>query len=944
VTWPVQLDPRRINLHVEERISAEDASRQMATAAEILRRLEGQPGLVLADEVGMGKTFVALAVAVSAIWADRGRNPVVVMVPPSLKDKWPTDFATFVRLCVKQEEERAKLKARQAWSGLDFFRVFDDPLSRRPSIVFLTHGAFHRNLSDPWVKLDILKFAMRGAHLGARRDALPRFAPSLLRVKSRSGQELFEQLFRSEPDRWRELLTRYDEDPGDDPVPEAIHKVLERGSADLSALKEQLGLLPIRESAYIEDRLKGARQALNEAMQEIWRRALIEARFRSPLLVLDEAHHLKNPSTKLASLFVVDEADEDARVLTGALSNGFERMLFLTATPFQLGHGELLNVLDRFEAIDWRSAPEGMTREAFAGARERLCKALDAAQLAATELDREWGRLSSKDLVAAQGEALDVEGWWRRVQAHPDEQAPRVQLVLRAFARAKMALGAAQEALRPWVIRHMRPRVLEASEGLRRRVRLTGSAIRSGHQEESAGLPIEDSSLLPFLLAARCQSMVARAAKRTGQASRATFAEGLASSYEAFLETRQHDGTEDGASDLLDDDVPPSGTQEQDTVFDRYLRKLHEALPGESEYAQHPKVLALTERVKELWTCGEKVVVFCHFRATGRALTKHLSRTLEAELRRLAAEKLGVDEKKAMEVLRRRGEAFHDEARPVRRALDAVLEELLAAAPGLAAEEKARMSDVVRRFVRTPLFLARYVDLRDEDEPDALRRALTIPDGSGASLNEKLKYFVHFIGMRCQPEERAGYLEALESIQSGTRLQRDEEGSEAMLLPAVRRADGGVGPETRRNLLLAFNTPFFPEVLVASSVLAEGVDLHLYCRYLIHHDLSWNPSTIEQRTGRVDRIGAKAERVKQSINVFMPFVAGTQDEKMYRVVCDRERWFQVVMGEKYQTDEFATDRGAERVPLPLAAAEQLVMRLEVDGGTEPQQAGKQLGA
>jgi len=52
-----------INLHVEGRITGDDAHRQERSAREILRRLAAQPGVVLADEVGMGKTFVALAVA-----------------------------------------------------------------------------------------------------------------------------------------------------------------------------------------------------------------------------------------------------------------------------------------------------------------------------------------------------------------------------------------------------------------------------------------------------------------------------------------------------------------------------------------------------------------------------------------------------------------------------------------------------------------------------------------------------------------------------------------------------------------------------------------------------------------------------------------------------------------------------------------------------------------
>jgi superfamily II DNA/RNA helicase len=193
-----------------------------------------------------------------------------------------------------------------------------------------------------------------------------------------------------------------------------------------------------------------------------------------------------------------------------------------------------------------------------------------------------------------------------------------------------------------------------------------------------------------------------------------------------------------------------------------------------------------------------------------------------------------------------------------------------------------------------------------------------------------------FLARRCVAEERAEYLEALAQIQTGT-FRREitdptDPTDEVRFLPNVRLANGEVRPETRRRLMLTFNTPFFPEILIASSVLAEGVDLHLDCRFVIHHDLCWNPSTIEQRTGRVDRIGAKAERARKPIHVYLPFVTATQDEKMFRVVRDRERWFSVVMGEKYQTDEQSTDRLAERIAFPEAAAKALAFDLSVAKG------------
>ena len=84
-----------------DRISAEDAERQERTAQEILRRLAEQPGLILADEVGMGKTFVALAVAASVALTRPDDGPVVVMVPPSLKHKWPKDWDVFREHCLR---------------------------------------------------------------------------------------------------------------------------------------------------------------------------------------------------------------------------------------------------------------------------------------------------------------------------------------------------------------------------------------------------------------------------------------------------------------------------------------------------------------------------------------------------------------------------------------------------------------------------------------------------------------------------------------------------------------------------------------------------------------------------------------------------------------------------------------------------------------------------
>ena len=78
--------------------------------------------------------------------------------------------------------------------------------------------------------------------------------------------------------------------------------------------------------------------------------------------------------------------------------------------------------------------------------------------------------------------------------------------------------------------------------------------------------------------------------------------------------------------------------------------------------------------------------------------------------------------------------------------------------------------------------------------------------------------------------------------------------------------------ETNRgSILKAFNTPFYPNVLVATSVLQEGVNLHYHCNEIIHYGLAWTQGDNEQRVGRVDRLNGKMEKqLENSDNAILP--------------------------------------------------------------------------
>lgn len=91
------------------------------------------------------------------------------------------------------------------------------------------------------------------------------------------------------------------------------------------------------------------------------------------------------------------------------------------------------------------------------------------------------------------------------------------------------------------------------------------------------------------------------------------------------------------------------------------------------------------------------------------------------------------------------------------------------------------------------------------------------------------------------------------------------------------------GETKRESIVKAFNSPFYPDVLVATSVLQEGVDLHYHCSEVIHYGIAWTQGDNEQRVGRVDRMFGKLEsRLKADSNatlpIHFPFLKNTIDQ------------------------------------------------------------------
>lgn len=98
--------------------------------------------------------------------------------------------------------------------------------------------------------------------------------------------------------------------------------------------------------------------------------------------------------------------------------------------------------------------------------------------------------------------------------------------------------------------------------------------------------------------------------------------------------------------------------------------------------------------------------------------------------------------------------------------------------------------------------------------------------------------------------------------------------------------------QSKQETIDQFRNTASERVLVSTEVAAEGVDLQ-FCRVLVNYDLPWNPTRVEQRIGRIDRLGQKAEL----IHVWNLYFQNTIDERIVSRLLDRLRIFEESLGE-----------------------------------------------
>ncbi len=482
----------------QERMSDEDAARQPASVTKILEAFFGSPDSraeiqLLADEVGMGKTFVALATAYAVLDVLRHKpseeqppelkkcyRAVLVVTPAgnhALTEKWNREVEAFRTRCSRNPDATRWFQSRICQTPEDLVeslcRAHDlrrDP-TKAPCVIVCQGNIFTRRLRDAGERLRFLTaclFRWWGNRLNreeryqmVRRAAEIRGFSSWAGLAQRVGkgeyevnlwdfneQETYLSSSPRERTTWAPLLQgRYEQTPF---TYSAVAKALEQYSSTIEGedflhgggervregSAEPRGLLPY--CKWVADRkghaewyFNGFKERLLDLYREMIPMLLKNMKLDLPLVIADEAHHWRHSQR------------QDCQAFRRYLAPLARRLLLLTATPFQLHRDELLEVLGTADSME--PAIGAQQVELLRRRRGQLSEAMSASEEAGRSFSREWGALAEQmarlnpNLSATEGRLLAER---RSSHAGSREAVERIAQCSGAPTRGCIAKGA----------------------------------------------------------------------------------------------------------------------------------------------------------------------------------------------------------------------------------------------------------------------------------------------------------------------------------------------------------------------------------------------------------------------------------------------------------------------------------------------------------------------
>ena len=923
---------------VDETVDRATIRLQLETASALRDRLDASGGVILGDEVGAGKTYIAFALIAQALQKSPDRG-VVILVPSSLLlKKWCRQLREYLRMAVRDQTVGHELASRivtidKTMRNDGSFQGEWGDRAPRNAIVIAQHNAYSGKTSEA-DKRACVKAAARRLDLGRRPQI-----PALLRacqIKSDGSWA-----------RW------------------ARDDVL-----DASTLEP---LRPVLE-AYLDgdrDLWDPMRFAVQEVRLNVGRRLLPDA----ALVIIDEAHNLK--STESANY----------RALMSVLSAQFDALLFLTATPFQLGRDELVNIVRFFRharAYENREREFTARLDAMRTGMTGWVRALDHFRAGWQELDVE--------------QASECRGLIERGEVLRDGSGTPVEQTARLFRDCLVAKRELETGLRPFLVRSVRERLHDERPGVPAELIADDSRIPLALVDRLI-TEILESKRRTFIASALISACSSWDALRAAAVSRESEDDAVDPHTRTVLNQMMHRGVV-GAHPKVEQtlEVCRAGLRQGDKTLvfverEQTGRHLRDQLMAEfPEGVDRAARERLQDRSRFGWpSLRENYLHTIYPLAFGEDADPGSASALvdlgwARELwRRVDPEGPARDyviEKRFWEhvlfrVASERNPAWRSAVQSPELAQSVLnlLEpdyivnglDLRAGATG----RRARVSDTdLRAEARDPRlqFAAAFIAYPSPWKVGRSQLAHLSPELRSEFVDKAASAFAHshfrneLAGREIEGDAAAHFRAAADLLldRAGTWPHRFEAlADQAREAVAAKDADdratrvdaliaalgssnriqyisGGTGPDTQRNAVDGFNTPLYPEVIITTPVLAEGLDLHRFCRRVVHHDLPWNPAKLEQRTGRVDRVGSLAQRLSREtgaqpvpIDVWLPYVPGTYDEFIFERVMARRREFRCILGNR---PEWQGDGSLGEDERGTPWDEALASRLQVDLG------------
>lgn len=930
---------------LERRVPRAEIDRQLQTALAVRERLNRSGGVVLGDEVGSGKTFVTFAVLVEALRRSPWRGAVVCAPNVLVRNKWCRQMRDYFRACLPQAEADA-LVARI----LPMDRGFADDGSldvaragravERDSIVVATHTVFGGQVR----KAD-------------QRSCLDAALRKLEVARGRRRATLFAAC-------------------GLDPTVSGAESWAQQASLDVEILGPLERL--IERYAAGERRAGSLLEEFKTAVKEVRTRVAANLFPDATLLVVDEAHAMRGHGAARTSLF-------------GVADGRFSDLLLLTATPFQIERDELVRIVELFEhgtSGAARGKELEAQRVALKGGMDTFTDACERFRAAWSDLSPVQRREGTQALLRSDGPApAPTVAAARDALRVAVRSRDELETVIRPFVVRSVVEphhrehGAVEDRFRVPSSRvplALVDRLLTQMLGAGDRtfissalvnatsswVSLFGSSVlgqRPGTAARSTRRVLEtlreDNLLGPHPKVEQTVGLCLEAAERGEKTL--VFVE--------RIETGQHLAKRISEKLDVSSQLSTNSAQNQlralqgrerpgwNILRENLLRSVYPKVYGHRPDVRQLRAAWREAWVRELWNDVDvdgrdrrydiehrfwEHVLFRRA-AERRGPVDHVTGTLETLVRRVSDPAYITDEPSLRG--RRQSRGFGVVA-PSRRRTRAREPEFDVAAAVLAYRSpwesvaqhlETFAPDDRATFVETAASAFALSHLRAElaraiSESDAARRFAVAERVLGAPKSRWQERF-EVLARMAADARRTG------DAPLGDLLTALEEGTTSLDRRAVF-VQGGTGADTAQRVIQGFNTPLYPDVVVATKTLGEGLDLHRSCRRVIHHDLPWNPATLTQRTGRVDRVGSLNARRREEdpggdhrIDVWLPYVPGAYDHVIHDRVLQRRTEFRTILGHRGDWDDVGSVAAdEEEIRLPADAAEMLRVRLGPD--------------